>query len=279
MMNLYNSILAVAGLCLPWQLVQAQSVEQIQEQHFPHYSSQHQCYLTKSFRYISGDKPVKGDYCLKLDIRQTVHTAQGVRQYLLLTGDKINLASGEFDGAHVDSGAVAMLVLKAKDNGGWQTVAANTGIAVGAYGSAPLGWKLQQFGPDSWGFINTAADMHQGYGGSRYVILLPEGKTIADSWITASVDNEGALGDCTEDMGLETAQQRQDCLAQRQTLQSTLHINSTGIPVAGRYPLKLIINGVSGHNKYRNHVMNIPFDAAKKRYLEPASSPFSGADF
>lgn len=265
--------------CLWWQTAAAQSIEQILKQHYPRQNTQNQCLLGKSFRYYSGHTPIHGDYCFTIDAQQTVSTARGKMHYILLTGHGINLKTGEWQTAHVDSGAVGMLVLKASAGGGWQTVAATTGIPVGAYGSAPKNWALHRFGPDTWGFINQSADMHQGYGGSRYVILLPLGNRISHSQITAEIDNSGALADCSADMGFASAAEQQDCHNRLETLTSRLNIDHSGTPVAGLYPLQLTVNGFSGSKPYRDHVVRIPFDRRAGQYREPQSSPLTGADF
>lgn len=267
--------------CLSWQAASAQSIEQILKQHYPRHSAQNQCWLGKSVRYYSDDKPVSGDYCFTIDTQQTVNSAEGKLHYILLIGQGIDLKTGEWQTAHVDSGAVGMLVLKARANGGWQTVAANTGIPVGAYGQAPKDWALHAFGPSpgAWGFIAESGDMHQGYAGRSYVILLPQGNKISRSEITAELDNSGALGDCGADMGFESAAEQQDCRRRRETLTGRLNIDHGGTPVAGFYPLQLTINGFSGTRQYRNHVVRIPFNPAKQQYLAPKSSPLSGAAY
>ena len=257
----------------------AQSIEQIIKQHYPRQHTPNQCLLGKSFRYYSDDTPVRGDYCFTIDAQQTVNTAQGKMHYILLTGNGIDLKTGEWQTAHVDSGAVGMLVLKARADGGWQTVAANTGMPVGAFGSAPQNWALHQFGPETWGFINQSGDIHQGYAESQHVILLPLGNKISMSQISAEVDNGGALGDCGADMGFKSAAERRECRSRLQTITSRLNIDHGGTLVAGLYPLQLTVNGFSGNKKYRNQIVRIPFDRAAGQYREPKSSPLSGADF
>lgn len=278
-MKRFSQIAAAIACCLLWQTAAAQSIEQIVKQHYPRQNTQNQCLLGKSFRYYSGNASVRGDYCFTIDAQQTVNTAQGKMHYILLTGKGIDLKTGEWQTTHVDSGAVGMLVLKARADGGWQTVAANTGMPVGAFGSAPQNWALHQFGPDTWGFINQSGDMHQGYAGSRHIILLPLGNKISISQITAESDNSGALGDCSADMGFESAAERQDCRQRLETITSRLNIDHGGTLVAGLYPLQLTVNGFSGSKKYRNQVVRIPFDRAAGQYREPKSSPLAGADF
>ena len=280
-MKRFSPTTAAIVCCLLWQTAAAQSIEQILKQHYPQHSAQNQCLLGKSFRYYSGDTPtpVRGDYCFIIDAQQTVNTAQGKMHYILLTGNGIDLKTGEWQTAHVDSGAVGMLVLKARADGGWQIVAANTGMPVGAFGSAPQNWALHQFGPDTWGFINQSSDIHQGYAGSRHVILLPLGNKISMSQITAESDNSGALGECGADMGFDSAAERQDCRSRRETITSRLNIDHGGTTVAGLYPLQLTVNGFSGNKKYRNQIVRIPFDRVAGQYREPKSSPLRGADF
>ena len=148
-----------------------------------------------------------------------------------------------------------------------------------AAGGAAQDGALHQFGPDTWGFINQGGDMHQGYAGSRHIILLPLGNKISISQITAEPDNSGALGDCSADMGFESAAERQDCRQRLETITSRLNIDHGGTLVAGLYPLQLTVNGFSGSKKYRNQVVRIPFDRAAGQYREPKSSPLAGADF
>ncbi len=261
------------------QSVVAQSIEQILQQHYPKYNQKHQCFIGSDQQYKSTEDVVEGDYCLKVDAQKTINTANGKMHYILLAGGPIDLGTGELLQAHVASGVVDMLVLKEAGKDSWELAAAQGGIAVGAFGEAPSGWQLQQFGTDAWGFLNSAGDAHQGYSGSYYVILLPVGNTIYASRIVAEADNSGALGDCSAEDGFETKADQASCAGRRETLSSTLKIDRRGAVVSGMYPLQLTVNGVSGKKKWKDHVVTIPFDAQKHKYLDPESSPLFGAEF
>ncbi len=263
------------ALALPLEMAHANSIEQVLRQHYPRQHKAHQCYLGKSTGYYQGDKPVSLDYCMKIDKQQTVDTPAGKRHYILLRGDAIDLKTGEWLSSHVASGAVGMLVLRPKAGGGWETEAANTGMSAGAFGSAPEKWTLQQFGPGSWGFVNRESDVHQGYAGGDHLILLAAGNKISFSRIPALSDNTGALGDCSADMGFETAAAQRDCRKRAVNLDSRLHINRNATPTAGMYPLQLIVNGTAGGKRYRNQAYPVLFDAKQQRFLPPKNSPLN----
>lgn len=265
---------ALLAAAVPLQTVWAQSIKQVLRQHYPQQHPVHKCYLAKSIGHYSDQSPVYLDYCMSIDKQQTVDTPSGKRHYILLRGDAIDLKTGEWANYHVDSGAVGMLVLRPKASGGWETQAIETGVSVGTFGSAPKQWALQRFGSDSWGFVNREGDVHQGYANGNHLILLADGNKVSFSRLSASADNTGALGDCSAEMGFETAAEQRDCRRRLANIDSRLTVNRNGTPTAGMYPLQLTVNGLANGKRYRNQTYTIPFDATQRRYNNPKPNPF-----
>ncbi len=252
-------------LLLCWGGVQAavaQTPQQVLQQHYPVYNRTHQCWATQAKSESS-----QVDHCMWLEQQQTVDTPNGRRTYVLARGNELNDHGEPSGGGHASSGLVAMFVL---DQNG-RLLAGDPAITVGAFGQAPSGWTLHEFGPGRYGFLNQHADMHQGYGGSHHVILLAQGKGIKSHWIGASYDNSSAI-DCD-------SISKAACFQRTSTLGSRLSIERNQAPTAGHYPLRLTINGHVGNKRYRQQSYLISYDAAKQSYVEPKNSPLSDIDY
>lgn len=235
-------------------VISAQSIEQkILSQYFPKFNKANQCWVATS---------EQGSYCLKLDSSKTVDTPRGKELYMLAAGDHFDFAANEADGAHVHSGYVAMFVASLSDNK-WKILSSKVDIPVGAFGHAPTGWSFHQFGPQTYGFLNEHGDVHQGYAGSHYVILTPNGKGIKEHWIGATVSNEGAVEDASR----------------TESVTSKIKIDRTKPITSGLYPLNITLNGKMGKTKLSNKTYVIPYDINKKTYVSPKNYPLREIDY
>ena len=239
-------------ICASWASADAVD-EQTLNKYFPQYSRANQCWIANV---------EQGSYCMKIDASKTVNTTSGKQRFILVAGDRFDFTQNIPNGSHVDSGTVAMFVLQ-QINNKWQVIAADTEIDVGAYGRAPTDWAFHQFGPDTYGFLNEHGDAHQGYAGSDYAILVPDGKKIAKHWVGASANDENA--DLDE--------------AKVTVLESKLEIDSSVSVKTGLYPLLITVNGKEGKKRYNNSVYKIPYDQTKKIYTPPKNYPLGKRDY
>lgn len=214
----------------------------------------------------------QGFYCMLLDVAKPI----GTQLYVIMAGNKINQNTGEDDGAHSNSGLVGFFVFE-KKQGQWHLTSSNPRMPVGAFGYAPTKWTLHEFGPGRWGALNTHGDMHQGYAGSHYVILLPRGKNIQTSRIGSSFDNSGALGDCTSNDVDGTGMTVAQCRAKRFVMDSRIKIDRNSATRYGYYPLKLTLFGHKSLKKYKHRVYIIHY--TQKGYVAPKTYPLYNIDY
>lgn len=238
----------------------AQTPAEAVAQFYPEYSTGQQCPL------LNNDQ---GLYCMREQVRKIVDSATGKQLYLLMRGNTIVPETHEeTDGYHAQSGEVGMFVFR-QNGADWQLSHAKADIAVGAFGQAPKDWTMHQFGQNVWGFLQETGDMHQGYAGSQYVILLPNGaNSIGVYGVPASASNID-VRDC------ETDENPQACRATQYNLESTIKIRRDLSPDGGVYPLQLTINGYDGAKKYHNTRYIVRFNASQKKYVFPKDYPLS----
>ena len=106
-----------------------------------------------------------------------------------------------------------------------------------------------------WGFMTKYSDVHHGYSGAAYRLFVHNGAgKITDSTLFAEADNEGALGDCSENRYEDrenTAEERRECQKARYSLSSTIKVLESGKSNAGFYPIRLTVSGFDGFkNEY-----------------------------
>lgn len=211
---------------------------------------------------VTGEKYQNG-YCVKIDKQQIVDTPKGKRLYVLTTGDiGFNQDGESTEGGHVHSGLVGMFVLKPKGQT-WEIESADATINVGAFGAAPTDWSIHQFSPDKWGFLNKHQDGHFGISGSKYVILIPNGKGIEQSWIGGDFDTTDSTVCADDPKACDSAS-------------ATFKINRDQV-VNGFYPLNLLVNGKIDGESYDNKVYQITHH--DKGYEEPEGYPLANLDF
>jgi hypothetical protein len=212
-------------------------------------------------RYHS-DTP-KYYYCMKVDRVDTVRANDGLRTYVLLSGEMTN-GDGE-GGSHVDGGLVGALVLK-EGSKGMEIIAGDPAISMGAFGSGPTKWDLVKLGPSSyWGWKNTWGDTHQGITGTRYSILAPYGKKIKE--LAGFVQDYSDEGNCDEASG---------CKATSYT--SHLKIDSTQIGDKV-FPLNITVSGTEKGKTIPEKTWIFPFDTKTWSYVEPKGWTLENLEF
>lgn len=207
-------------------------------------------------------------YCVQVDSQKIVQTSQGKRMYVIVTGDvAFDAAGDEITGGHVHSGLVGMFVLKPHPTQAntWQVESADPYMNAGSFGHGLTEWRLLQFSPESWGFLNEHGDTHFGVSGTDYVILTPNGKGIMQSWIGSSYNN-AATGNCGE-------AKQPTC----DDIQSTFAINRTSV-VNRFYPLNIVVTGEMNQQSYAKQSYKLYY-LPNKGYITPQNYPLNDLDF
>lgn len=222
------------------------------------YDKKHECWMTT-------DAENTQRYCMQLDHAEIISTDMGPRLYVLAAGNAVD-ATGEPDGAHVTPGLVGAFVV-AEQQGQIKILHGKPTITIGASGNAPRQWRFVKLGPsDYWGWYNTSADCHQGYCGSRYVILAPYGNTIRDlAGFVASFGDGGACGD-------------KRCAGRITDLDSTLEVDATQIHTKV-FPLRITVTGKDQGKRLAPKTWTLPFNPTTWTYIAPKNWPLAGRDF
>lgn len=234
------------------------SAQKVLSSVYGRYDKQHAC-------WIATEAENQQRYCMKLDHAETISTDTGPRLYILAAGNAVDAAGAE-DGGHVTPGLVGAFVV-AEQQGQTQILHGKPNITVGANGQAPRQWRFVKLGPsDYWGWHNVAGDCHQGYCGSRHIILAPYGKTIKNvAGFVASFNDGGACGDTR-------------CAGRSTDLDSKLDIHATQIHVPV-FPLRITVTGRDKGRKLAPKTWILPFNPAKWAYTQPKDWPLAGRDF
>ncbi len=234
------------------------TAKQVLDSAYSEYDQNHACWIAN----IEEQR-----YCMKLDSEQKVSTKDSERQYILATGEAVD-ENGAANGGHVSQGLIGAFVVENRA-GKSEIIAANLGIPEGAFGNAPLKWKLVKLGPaDYWGWLNTFGDCHQGYCGGFYSVLAPYGKSVRDlSNIVANFENSDACGD-----------DEATCANTSSELNSSLKIDDTKTNVKV-YPLLITVTGKDHGETLKPSTWPFIFDEQKWAYQAPAGYPLSDKDF
>lgn len=242
--------------------VHAASVIDLLRAYYPTYNKAQQCYgvMTTSGSYSAESQaPYQTGYCVRVDSMQEVKTAQGKRMYVLTTGDVSFDGDGiATTGAHAESGLVGMFVLKPSRQG-WAVESANPTMNAGFFGLGLKDWKLHEFAPEVWGFVNTQGDTHQGVSASQFVILTPLSTGILENWVGAWMDDSGSLYCAESDESV--------C----DNLSADIKIDKS-IVINGFYPLNMTVNGQRDGKRYHQASYKIIYETGKG-YISPASYP------
>lgn len=240
----------------------ADSVMDILKPYYPLYNESLQCHgAIAPSGSVNGltNEPYMAGYCIDIDRQKVIDTNKGKRLYILIKGDVSFDESGEkVLHGHASSGLVGMFVLKPKGEG-WQVESANPYMNAGSSGYGLGGWDLEQFAPNTWGFMNEHGDTHQGYTNTSFVILTPKGRGIMENWIGAGFNSDGS--DSCGGQGQRRCNDRSANL----TIDTSKTVN-------GFYPLRLTVSGYNQGKTYKNSIFYLNYQK-DKGYVEPNNYP------
>ena len=257
-----KTIVIIGLLSLATHANAADSVMDVLKPYYPIYNQALQCHgVWAPSGSVNGltNEPYMTGYCIDIDRQQVVETDKGKRLYVLVTGDVSFDENGEkVSDSRFYTGLVGMFVLKPKGNG-WTVEAANPTMNAGGLGFGLKDWRLQQFAPYTWGFLNQHNNVLQGYDSKSFVILTPKGRSIIENWIGADYSNKD-VGKCEEGESSEC-----DDIMTSLVVDKSTSIN-------GFYPLKLTINGLT-HGKIYNNAIYRSYYQKNKGYQVPNKYP------
>lgn len=243
--------------------VAADSIMDVLKPYYPLYNEALQCHgVIASSGSVNGltHEPYKTGYCINIDQQKVVKTDKGERLYILITGDIGFDENGEelaYDDTRFDNGLVGMFVLKPKGSS-WEVESAKPTISVGSYGRGLIDWRLQQFSPNTWGFLNQHSNALQGYYSDSLVILTSHEQSIIENWIGIKYNNEDA-GKCEDD------------LSECDNVQTVFAVD-TSKKINGFYPLDIIVDGLIKGKIYHSTTYRIKYQKGKG-YVEPDDYP------
>jgi hypothetical protein len=262
--------LAVLAACK--QPAEPLTAKQVLDKAYQQYDVKHACWIAQDADGVSA--------CMKLDSEKLLHLASGDRLYVLAVGEMVD-ENGESDGGHNSNGFVGAFV--AETIAGKTTlIASNPAFPSGAFGGAPIGWKLLQLGAsDYWGWQNTWSDAHNGYSDDFYTILAPYGKGIKElAMMTSSYDDSGAIDPdaCIQEAAGGTDNTDAMQCQQPSSIQSTLKIDNSNAS-ARVYPLLITVSGTSEGVAFKPTTWKFVFDTKAWKYQEPKGYELLGKDF
>lgn len=203
-------------------------------------------------------------YCMKV-VQSEIRTLRsGKRLYAIATGQAID-KNGETLTTHVMEGLVGAFIV-GESNGKVVFISQSTSIKVGTMGTAPSEWVLVELGAnDNLGWRSAYGDCHQGYCGTRMVILANHSGTVTQvAEIPTEYDDSGA---CAEETCKESS-----------TLKSTVSISK--LPKnAVFYDLLVTVSGTSHGQPLESGMWVVPFNSKKLTYDQPSDSPLAKRQF
>lgn len=204
-------------------------------------------------------------YCMKIVQAEIKALGSGKRLYTLATGQAID-RQGEAITAHAMQGLVGAFIVGER-NGKAVLMAQSTTIQAGTMGTAPSEWTLTELGANNnWGWRGEYGDCHQGYCGTRMVILAHRAGTVQElGQIPIAYDNSGACGD-------------DDCTDKASTLEATVQFSKQPED-AEFFDLLVTVSGASDGTALPPKVWTLPFDSVKQTYTEPSDWPLADRDF
>lgn len=204
-------------------------------------------------------------YCMKLVQTDIKTLDSGKRLYAIANGQAID-QRGETITAHAMQGLVGAFIV-GETNGKAAIVAQSTNLEAGTMGAAPSDWTLIALGANNnWGWQGEFGDCHQGYCGTRMIILANRAGTIQEVGdVPTEYDDSGA---CADD----------DCPAKSSTLNATVSV--ADVPAnAPFFDLLVTVTGTSNGKVLESKTWTLPFDSAKHTYTSPADWPFADREF
>ncbi len=253
--NIVKALVTMSLMFMGSQAMAGSSVNSILKQYYP----------TK-YKGCMGVIVDDTGYCMQIDKQKTVDTKYGKRHYVVVSGTaSFDKTYQEMAGYHAINGLVGMFVLK-PDGNGWKIESAKAKMYAGSYGNGLKKWTLHRFATNTWGFLNEHSDAHQGFSGSHFVILTPNGRGgIDESWIGASFNDDSGLSECGE-------RGKPVC----DSIGATIKINRSR-KVNGRYPLDLTVTGVMNGKKYNHKTYQAVY--SKQGYQMPKNYPLEDIDY
>ena len=195
-------------------------------------------------------------YCMKIAHSEIKTLSGGKRLYAIANGQAID-QQGEAITAHAMQGLVGAFIV-GETNGKPAFIAKSTTIQAGTMGTAPSEWILTELGAnDNWGWRGEYGDCHQGYCGSRMIILANRAGIVQEvGGIPIAYDDTGACGDCE---------------GKSSSMTSTVRVSD--VPEnAEFYHLLVAVTGTSNGEELANE-WTLAFDNAKGTYITPADWP------
>lgn len=203
-------------------------------------------------------------YCMQISQTDIKTVATGKRLYVIANGQAVD-ETGEAVISHAMRGLVGAFIVSETD-GKAALVAKATTLQAGTDGAAP-DWSLMLLGAnDNWGWQGEFRDCHQGYCGTRMIILANLAGTVYEVGnVPTDYDDTGA---CSED----------DCSQKEATLTSTVRVGT--LPKdAAFFNLLVNVTGTDKGKVLEPKMWKLTFNSAKHRYVTPADWPFAGRDF
>lgn len=204
-------------------------------------------------------------FCMKI-AQSEIKVLAGERHlYAIATGQGID-QNGETITTHALQGLVGAFIVGEK-NGRSAFVAQSTRIQAGTMGAAPHEWTLMKLGAnDNWGWQGQYSDCHQGYCGSRMIILANRAGTVGEVGnLPTEYDDTGA---CSDDA----------CTEKSSTLRSTVTVGK--LPGNSEFfDLLVTVTGTSNGEMLEEKVWTLQFNSAKHAYVAPSDWPFADRDF
>lgn len=133
------------------------------------------------------------------------------------------------------------------------------------------------FDRDKWGSLILYGDVHSGYAGSAYQLLIHDGmKKVVENSIMAEAESTGTLNDCSENFHKgcrNTATEQRKCLSELYSLSSRIRMLKDGKASAGFYPPQLTVFSFGDSKKYTNKAFTAAYNSARGYYNIPKDHP------
>jgi len=203
-------------------------------------------------------------YCMKVVQYEIKTLESGKRLYAIANGQAID-KNGETLTTHAMPGLVGAFIA-GESNGKVAFISQAKNIQAGTMGTAPSDWALVQLGAnDNWGWQGTYGDCHQGYCGTRMVVLANQSGAVHEvGLVPTEYDDTGA---CAEDTCLDSS-----------TLKSTVSVGK--LPQnAEFFDLLVTVSGTGDGKPVEPKTWTLPFNKAKRTYDAPADWPLGNRDF
>lgn len=232
------------------------AVRSFMDKSYGQYSAKHSCWRTEF---------ESQGYCVQVLKMDRISADTGERFYLLVGGHPID-EEGEPAYSHASPGLVGAFVF-AIGQEGTELTASNMGMYAGSSGVVPERWDLVKLArTDYYGWQTTWGDCHQGYCGSRLMLLAPYGRSIKDvAAFTISFSNTGACesGYCSDG---------------ESSVDSTVVIdaNAEGSDI---HPLVVSFKGTLDGQDLNGTARRLEFDRDAWQYAVPEDWPLADVEY